>query len=49
MHSGTPTSVECDRQSKGWLYLIAIMICFPILFFLCVYFPIWMGWAVRYP
>lgn len=49
MRTGTPTSVECDRQSKGWLYLIAIMICFPILFFLCVYFPIWMGWAVRYP
>jgi hypothetical protein len=35
-------------EAVGWLQLLAIMILFPILFFLCAYFPIWIGVATPY-
>lgn len=35
-------------EAKGWLTLLFFMFLFPILFFLCVYFPIWIGVATPY-
>lgn len=32
-------------ESKGWLTLLFMMFLFPILFFLCVWIPIWMDVA----
>lgn len=37
------------KEGMGWLQLIGIMVLFPALFFFCVFFPIWMGWAARFP
>jgi hypothetical protein len=42
------TTRALEKEKAGWLTLAAIMIGFPILFLLCVYFPIWMGWASRW-
>ena len=36
-------------ENAGWFQICGIIILFPILFFLCVWFPIWMGWAQRFP
>jgi len=33
------------REQKGWLTLLFMMILFPVLFFLCVWIPIWMDIA----
>ncbi len=35
-------------EAAGWLQLLAIMILFPILFFLCAFFPIWIDVATPY-
>ncbi len=37
------------REAFGWLQLALIILLFPCLFFLCVFFPIWMGWTARFP
>ena len=37
------------RESIGWLQMILIMLMFPVLFFLCVFFPIWIGLTPRFP
>lgn len=37
-----------DREGAGWLSLALFMLLFPLLFFLCVYFPIWIGVASPY-
>lgn len=34
-----------QREQKGWLTLVFMMFLFPILFFLCVWIPIWMDIA----
>ena len=43
-------TVERDlgQEAVGWLSLIAILFLFPTLFFLCVFFPIWLGIASPY-
>ena len=42
--------METDRskEAMGWLSLIAVMLLFPALFFLCVFFPIWVGWTPQW-
>ena len=40
---------DLGREGAGWIYLSAIMFLFPILFFACVFFPIWVGWTQRFP
>lgn len=37
--------VERDfrKEAAGWVSLAAVMVLFPALFFLCVFFPIWIG------
>ena len=40
---------ELNQQAKGWSSLIFFLFFFPALFFLCVYFPIWVGWIQRFP
>jgi hypothetical protein len=32
----------------GWVSLVVIMLAFPVLFFLCVFFPIWVGITPRW-
>jgi len=39
---------DLSKEATGWLSLIFIMFLFPALFFFCVFFPIWMGWASPY-
>ncbi len=39
---------QSARERLGWLSLVAIAVAFPTLFFLCVWFPIWMGWTDVY-
>jgi hypothetical protein len=34
---------DLNREGKGWLAMILIMFMFPALFYLCVFFPIWVG------
>lgn len=46
------TEAQKDENSRkemtGWLTLIFFMLLFPVLFFACVYFPMWIGVAGRY-
>lgn len=37
-----------EREAAGWLGLAMFMLLFPLLFFLCVWFPIWLGVASPY-
>lgn len=41
-------SRDLEKEGAGWLSLILIMFLFPALFFLCVFFPIWLGIASPY-
>ena len=38
-----------EKEHKGWIQIILIMLAFPALFFLCVFFPIWVGMTERFP
>ena len=40
---------DMHKEHLGWLTIAGIILLFPILFFLCVYFPIWIGWTPRSP
>jgi hypothetical protein len=42
--------VERDsaREVKGWVSIAFMMLLFPALFFLCVFFPIWVGLTPRW-
>ncbi len=44
----TKDSKQLKLELQGWLSLAAIMLLFPVLFFLCVFFPIWLGVASPY-
>ncbi len=33
------------KEAIGWLSIAAIMVLFPVLFFVCVWIPIWLGVA----
>ena len=37
---------DATKEARGWLSLVLLMVLFPLLFFLCVFFPIWLGIAV---
>lgn len=39
---------DMTREGAGWLSLVFMMVLFPALFFLCVYFPIWVGLTPRW-
>jgi hypothetical protein len=39
---------DLDKEGKGWLAMILIMFMFPALFYLCVFFPIWVGMTPRW-
>ena len=39
---------DYEGEGRGWIFLVLCMFGFPILFFLCVWFPIWIGIAGRY-
>ena len=39
---------DLEKEGKGYLTLMLIVLLFPIGFFLCAYFPIWMGWTKSY-
>ncbi len=43
-----PTQEELKLEAGGWISMIAILFLFPTLFFLCVFFPIWVGWTPRW-
>ena len=36
------------RECEGWLTLALMMVLFPVLFFLCVWIPIWFDVAKPY-
>lgn len=40
---------DMQKESIGWLQLAVMILLFPALFFLCVYFPIWVGLTPRFP
>lgn len=40
-------SRDLRKEGIGWISMIVIMLAFPLLFFLCVFLPIWLGWTVR--
>ena len=42
-----PTPEDLKLEAGGWMTMIAILFLFPTLFFLCVFFPIWVGWTPR--
>ena len=31
------------REGLGWLSMVLLMVLFPLLFFVCVFIPIWLG------
>lgn len=39
---------DATKEAVGWLSLAFVMVLFPTLFFLCVYFPIWAGFTPRW-
>jgi hypothetical protein len=39
---------DIQKEATGWIGLAVVMIAFPALFFLCVFFPIWVGLTPRW-
>lgn len=39
---------DMNKEAIGWISMIVIMFMFPALFYLCVFFPIWVGWTPRW-
>jgi hypothetical protein len=48
MSSAKPTR-EAGKESIGWIYLATVILIFPALFFLCVFFPMWIGLTPVFP
>lgn len=46
--TAAPSAEDSKLEAGGWLTMIAILFLFPALFFLCVFFPIWVGWTPRW-
>jgi nitrogen fixation protein FixH len=42
-------TVQRDEKKEffGWIYLTLIMLLFPVLFFICVFLPMMVGWVER--
>ncbi|MFW7378124.1 MAG: hypothetical protein ACOH5I_04905 [Oligoflexus sp.] len=36
------------RESLGWTTLAFMMVLFPVLFFVCVWLPMWLGFTTPY-
>lgn len=36
---------DMSKEARGWIYMVLILLTFPILFFACVFFPIFLGVA----
>ena len=36
------------KETTGWMSMALILFLFPTLFYLCVFFPIWVGWTPRW-
>ncbi len=39
---------DIQKEAVGWLSMILVMFMFPALFYLCAFFPIWVGWTPRF-
>lgn len=39
---------DLKREATGWISIAVVMLLFPALFFLCVFFPIWVGLTPRW-
>lgn len=39
----SPPPNDAGKETLGWLSLTLLMVLFPLLFFLCVFLPIWLG------
>jgi hypothetical protein len=39
---------DIRKEATGWVGLAVVMVAFPALFFLCVFFPIWVGLTPRW-
>lgn len=39
---------DLKKEAIGWVSMALVMVMFPALFFLCVYFPIWVGMTPRW-
>jgi len=37
-----------EKEAKGWLTMALMLLLYPALFYLCVFFPIWVGWTPRW-
>ncbi len=44
----TKSEQDVRKETIGWLSMIAIMFMFPVLFYVCVFFPIWVGLTPRW-
>jgi len=48
MEKKKSTSRNIKNEANGWLQMILIMFMFPALFYLCIFFPIWVGLTPRW-
>lgn len=39
---------DLEREKQGWLSMAFMLLLYPALFYLCVFFPIWVGWTPRW-
>jgi hypothetical protein len=39
---------DVSKEARGWFTLMFMMVLFPVLFFLCVFSPIWLGFTSRW-
>jgi len=39
---------DMQKEGKGWLTMALMLLLYPALFYLCVFFPIWVGWTPRW-
>lgn len=39
---------DTRKEAAGWVSLAVVMVLFPVLFYLCVFFPIWVGLTPRW-
>ncbi|MEZ4743053.1 MAG: hypothetical protein R3B45_11495 [Bdellovibrionota bacterium] len=49
MSSSAKPIRDHGKESIGWIYLAAVILIFPALFFACVFFPIWYGLTPVFP
>ncbi len=42
------TQRDLSKEAVGWISLLVVMVLFPVMFYLCVFFPIWVGLTPRW-